>query len=86
MEREKKSKRQRKRGLYCNVLYCIVFYFLQYGLSTLGKTISMNIVKPMQYPMRIARADSVVKLNQIIVIDFVANSKKVGQRAKQHAN
>ena len=40
----------------CIRVYCIVLHFVQYGPFILGKAISMNIVKPMQYPLRIARA------------------------------
>ena len=56
-ERERERERGReKRG--CIVVYCIVLFFLQCGPCILGKPIYINIVKPMQYPMRIARACS----------------------------
>ena len=52
---ERSRKRKREKG-GCIVVYCIVLHFVQCGPFILGKPISMNIVEPMQYPMRIARA------------------------------
>ena len=53
-ERERRERESEEGGHI--VVYCIVLHFVQCGPFILGKPISMNIVEPMQYPMRIARA------------------------------